>query len=197
MHPFTRLVSASVVLVGAAWLAGCTATLKKEHAETFIKGELAKKNNLKITGASCPGDKEFKVGESMECSADLDGGGKASVKATFKEGKQVEYQFLGVAFDAAGVTDAVNKKFAPVKAEGKCSKTFTFLRKGGEAVTCDFKVGEKDIKLTYSTEDDAKMKMVAAVTEKAGEAPHEAKPEELPPPPAEAPPPPPAAEAAE
>lgn len=89
----------------------------------------------------------------------------------------------------------LNKQVAPAKAEGKCSKAFAFLRKGGTPVTCEVKVGEKEFKVTFSTEDDVKLKEVGTVVEKPGEAPQPVKADELPPP-AEAAAPP-AAEAAE
>jgi hypothetical protein len=86
MPRLTSIARIVVVLAVAGGLAACSKTLNMDNMQKVISDGITTQMGLKITSVSCPADsRPLKAGDSFECTAMPDGGGKLTIKVTQKD----------------------------------------------------------------------------------------------------------------
>jgi hypothetical protein len=154
MTKITLWGSGIALALAALMTTGCTKTLKKESVEGVIKSAY-EKNGLKLKSVSCPAGKEVKQGDTFDCTAEIEGGGKATIGVTQKDAKgTLDFNAAGVYLSEASIAAIVTKN-AGAPATAKCSTPQVLLRKG-EKYVCEVSVGDQKGKLTYTTMDEKK-----------------------------------------
>ncbi len=81
-----RIVVLVGILVLTGGLAACSKTLNIDSLQKVISDGVTTQTGLKVTSTSCPPDtRPMKAGDTFECTAIPDGGGKLTIAVTQKD----------------------------------------------------------------------------------------------------------------